>query len=139
MRPMEAARSISAMAGWSATPAIQIWLPPVRRFAHDRALFAVSSARDDFVLAAGQCPGTADGPGPSSSSSDDRECSGADAYPDAATASHAAFVGAVWRIPSEHGARTHVDELEAAGSAHSRRQAVHLADRRDFAGHREQS
>src|ERR1017187_325908 len=119
---MGAARSISAMAGWSATPAILIWPRRVRRSADDRALFAVSTARDTFVFAAGQRSGTTDDcPGPRAI--DDAECSGPDAYPDAAAASHAAFVGAVWRIPPEHGARTHVDELEAAGSAHSRRQA----------------
>ncbi len=80
-----------------------------------------------------------DGSGSCSCSNDYAECSGADPYPDAAAACDAAFVGAVRRLHAEHRTRAEADQLAAAGSAHSRRQAVHLADRRYFAGDREQS
>ena len=71
------ARSTSAMAGWSVTPAIQIWLPQVRRSGHDRTPFAVSAADDFALFADGQRPGAADdGPGrcTSACSGDNPEC-----------------------------------------------------------------
>src|ERR1019366_9664567 len=127
MRRMESARFNCATGGWSATQAIPPLRLQVRRYGHDRTRFAISAVGDVALLVDGQRPWADSNSHPVGPHSATRS-PGASLDPDSTTVGDSPFDEPVRQVYGKHSSGAATCQLAAARSAHSRRQALYLAE-----------